>query len=352
MVTEHLSGQPAGDDFTALTDLASRRLGGSVVFANDELFADKENLIKPGDPVFTAGQFGPKGKTYDGWETRRRREPGHDHAIVRLGAAGIVRGVVVDTSHFRGNYPPRISVEGAAADGYPSAAQLAGLRWHQLVPPSVASGDTRNCYQVIDPHRWTHLRLSIYPDGGVARFRAHGVVVPDPAFLAGTVDLAAIETGGTVVGCSDAFFSAAANLLMPGRPRDMADGWENARRRDGGHDFVVVRLAAAGLPRVLEIDTTHFVGNAPGTVRVLGTSEGSQPAESWPVLLPQTPVQPDTRHRFLVPDAAEVTHVCLQVFPDGGLARLRLLGELTAAGLAGLRQAYLDSLPDPAGRTG
>jgi allantoicase len=345
-VAEDLRRQPADDDFSTLTDLASRRLGGSVVYANDELFADKENLIKPAEPVFTAGKFGPKGKTYDGWETRRRREPGHDDAIVRLGAPGIVRGVVVDTSHFRGNYPPRISVEAAAADGYPSAAQLAGLRWHELVPPSMASGDTRNGYQVIDGRRWTHVRLSIYPDGGVARLRVHGVVVPDPAFLAGTVDLAAIEHGGRVVACSDAFFSAAANLLMPGGPRDMSDGWENARRRDGGHDYVVVRLAAAGLPRLLEIDTTYFVGNAPGSVRVLGTTDGSQPVEAWPVMLPQTPVQPDTRHRFLVQDAAEVTHICLQVFPDGGLARLRLLGELTAAGLAGLRQAYQDCLPD------
>jgi allantoicase len=344
-VADDLRRQPAGEDFTALTDLAARRLGGSVVYANDELFADKENLIRPEDPAFAAGQFGPKGKTYDGWETRRRREPGHDHAIVRLGAPGIVRGVVVDTTHFRGNYPPRISVEAAAVDGYPPAAELTRLRWHQLVPPSVAMGDTRNSYQVIDPHRWTHVRLSIYPDGGVARLRVHGVVVPDPAFLAGTVDLAAIENGGCVVECSDAFFSAAANLLMPGRPHDMADGWENARRRDRGHDFVAIKLAGRGVPRILEIDTTNFVGNAPGSVRVLGSTDGSLPAQFWPDLLPDTLVQPDIRHRFLLDAAPEVTHVCLQVFPDGGLARLRVLGELTNAGLAELRRAYLDSLP-------
>jgi allantoicase len=343
-MADELRSQAAGEDFTALTDLASRRLGGSVVYANDELFADKENLIKPEDPAFAAGQFGPKGKTYDGWETRRRREPGYDHAIVRLGAPGIVRGVVVDTRHFRGNYPPRISVAAAAADGYPPPAELAGLDWHELVPPSLASGDMRNCYQVIDGHRWTHVRLSIYPDGGVARLRVHGDVVPDPAFLAGTVDLAAIENGGRVVECSDSFFSAAANLLMPGRPRDMADGWENARRRDGGHDYVVVRLGAPGVPRLLEIDTTYFVGNAPGSVRVLGSTDGSLPAESWPDLLPQTPVQPDTRHRFLLDDSTEVSHMCLQVFPDGGLARLRVLGELTQAGMTRLRQAYLDCL--------
>ena len=92
-------------DFTVLPDLAARRLGGSVVYANDELFAEKENLIKAGPPVFAAGEFGHKGKVYDGWETRRRRDPGHDHAIIRLGLPGIVRGIVVDTSFFRRQLP-------------------------------------------------------------------------------------------------------------------------------------------------------------------------------------------------------------------------------------------------------
>src|SRR5215471_10811765 len=206
-------------DWHDLPDLASRLLGGSVVAANDESFADKENLIKPGAPDFDPNRFGNKGKVYDGWETRRRREAGHDHAIVRLGCPGVVHGVVVDTAFFRGNYPPEVSVEAVCADGYPNQAELAELAWRTLVARTAARGDAVNLFAVADPRRWTHVRLSIYPDGGVARFRVHGEVVPDPAFVTGTVDLVAVENGGLVTDCSDAFYSPPVNLIMPGTAR-------------------------------------------------------------------------------------------------------------------------------------
>jgi allantoicase len=330
-------------DFTALPDLASRRLGGSVVFANDELFAEKENLIKPAPPAFAAGEFGHKGKVYDGWETRRRREPGNDHAIVRLGVPGIVHGVIVDTAFFVGNYPPQVSVEAVCADGYPSAAELAPMSWQPLVARAPARGDTANEYPVADRHRWTYVRLSIYPDGGVARLRVHGEPLPDPEFLAGSIDLAALENGGALAGCSDAFYSSAANLIMPGRAGSMADGWENARRRDGGYDYATFALAAAGLIRRVEIDTSYFVGNAPGWASVLAaTLEPSAPVPEaqWQELLPRVRLQPDTRHRFGVEPAGPATHVRLEVFPDGGLARLRVLGEIVPDALVRLRGRY------------
>jgi allantoicase len=332
-------------DFTGLPDLASRRLGGSVVAANDELFAEKENLVKPAAPVFATGDYGPRGKVYDGWETRRRREPGHDYAIVRLGLPGIVHGVVVDTAFFRGNYPPEVSVEAARVAGYPSPAELEALDWQPLVPRSAARGDAANYYPVASRQRWTHVRLSIYPDGGVARLRVHGEPVPDPAFLTGTVDLAALENGGRLVDCSNAFYSSAGNLIMPGGAASMADGWENARRRDDGHDYATFALAAAGHVTQVELDTSYFVGNAPGWARLLAAAAPADPAGArgqeprkhelqWRELLPRTRLQPDTRHRFLVAPPGPATHVRLEVFPDGGMARLRVLGEITADGLA------------------
>jgi allantoicase len=250
-----MTGAAGPASFTELPDLASRALGGSVVFATDELFAEKENLIKPEPPVFAAGQFGNRGKVYDGWETRRHRAPAHDHAIVRLGVPGVVHGVVVDTSFFRGNYPPQVSVEGLAAEGYPSPGELAEMEWQTLVGRGDASGDSANRYPVPAGFACTHVRLSIYPDGGVARFRVHGTPLPDPRFLAGTVDLAALENGGRVVGCSDQFYASAGNLILPGRAVSMAGGWENARRRGPGNDYVVVELAAPGVLRDVEIDT-------------------------------------------------------------------------------------------------
>jgi allantoicase len=329
--------------FAALPDLASRRLGGSVVFATDELFAAKENLVKPEPPMFTAGEFGTKGKIYDGWESRRRREPGNDHAIIRLGVPGIVHGVGVDTSFFRGNYPPHVSVEAVSVDGYPSAAELSQLDWPPLVRRAPATGDDRNWYPVVTPRHCTHVRLSIYPDGGVARCRIHGEPLPDPRFLTGTIDLAAIDNGGQLVEWSNAFYSSAWNLIMPGRSASMSDGWENARRRDDGLDFATVSLAAAGVVRQIEIDTAYFVGNAPGSARLLAAC--SRPADTvsalqWTELLPRVGLQPDTRHRFLIEPRAPVTHVRLEVFPDGGVARLQVLGEVTPDAAAALRARY------------
>jgi allantoicase len=339
-------------DFTELPDLASRRLGGSVVAASDELFAEKENLIKPGAPVFAPGEFGNRGKIYDGWETRRRREPGHDNAVVRLGVPGVVHGVVVDTSFFRGNFPPHVSVEALGTEGYPSPGELAGMTWHTLVARTGARGDAVNAYPVADRRRWTHVRLTIYPDGGVARFRVHGTALPDPRFLTGTVDLAGAENGGRVIGCSDAFYASAGNLILPGRAAGMGEGWENARRRGPGNDYVIVALAAAGELRHAEIDTSWFVGNAPGWVRLLAADARDTPDSAsedlpWREVLPQTRVQPDTRHRFLIAGSPVATHVRLDVIPDGGLARLRVNGEIVPEALDALRRRWWDALPEP-----
>jgi allantoicase len=336
-------------DFATLPDLASRALGGSVVSASDESFAERENLIKPEPPVFSPGEFGNKGQVYDGWETRRRRSPGHDHAIVRLGAPGVVHGVVVDTAFFRGNYPPRVSVEATSVEGYPSPDDLADAVWQTIVAETPADGDTANRFAVASDRRWTHVRLSIYPDGGVARFRVHGEVVPDPRHLEGTIDVAALENGGTVVDCSDTFYSSPVNLILPGRARSMGEGWENARRRGGGNDHVTLELAAAARLREVVVDTSYFVGNAPGWVRVSGVDQRAgrmpDPAQ-WAEVLSRTRLQPDTRHRFVVTAVAAVTHLRLDVYPDGGLSRVNVIGEIEPAALDVLRDRWWNTLPE------
>jgi allantoicase len=304
-------------DFLELPDLASRALAGSVVAANDELFAERENLIKP-EPPTASPLFGNKGKIYDGWETRRRREPGNDWAVVRLGVPGVVRGVVVDTSHFTGNFPAEASVEGAEAEGHLDPAGIDG--WVPLLARSPLAGDSPNAFVVSSQQRVTHVRLSIYPDGGVARFRVHGECRPDPRLLTGTIDLAATENGGRVLDCSNRFYSSPSNILLPGRARTMGEGWENARRRDDGNDHVTVGLAGRGRVRRVEIDTSYFVGNAPGWAKVTG--------DAGVELVPRVRLQPDTRHHFVVDDGPPVDTVRLDVYPDGGIARLRVWGEL------------------------
>lgn len=314
--------------FLTLPDLAARSLGGSVVWADDETFAEKENLIRTGTPEHRPATFGHRGQIYDGWETRRRRTPGSDCAVVRLGVPGVIRGIVVDTAWFTGNFPPEISVEASHVDGHPDPADLArNTQWHSVVPRTSVTGDARTLFDVESERRWTHVKLTIYPDGGVARLRVHGEARPDPHHLdPSSLDLAALEHGALVTACSNMFYGSPQNLLHPGPARSMGEGWETARRRGAGNDWVEIRLAGAGCVRMAELDTSWFLGNAPGAARLRGRHGNGR----WRDLVPRTVLRPDTRHRFLVTDRQPTSDVRLDIYPDGGLARLRVFGALTA----------------------
>ncbi|HEY3952972.1 MAG TPA: allantoicase [Streptosporangiaceae bacterium] len=366
---EAQAGPPEAQAGTGLPDLASRALRGSVVAASDDFFADAASLISPRPPVHQPGTFGPRGQLYDGWETRRRHLPdgslpgpdAHDWVVVRLGAPGVPHAVVVDTAFFTGNYPQSCSVQACTLPGYPGPAELAAAAWEEIVPRSPLSGGQQHTFPVTGPaRRRTHVRLNIFPDGGVARLRVHGEVVADPALADGlTVDLAAAELGADVVDCSDRYFSAPRNALAPGLPAVMGEGWETRRRRDTGNDWLIIRLAAPGVIALAEIDTLHYKGNAPGAAMLSVTDARRTPPggpDAWTVLLPRTRLQPDTAHRFRVagppeaqawppeaPAGQEATHARLDIYPDGGVARLRLYGSVTASGLAGLRQRWAET---------
>lgn len=326
-------------DLRRLPDLAGVVLGGSVVFANDETFAAAHHLIAPLPAAHDPLQFSYRGKVYDGWETRRRRSPGEDFVIVRLAVPGVVRAVNVDTAHFTGNYPPFASVEGTALLGYPTAPQLLAADWTTLIDKSDLAGDSANVLRVSAPDRLvTHVRLTIHPDGGVARLRVFGEVVPDPRRLGGRVDLAAVLHGGRIEACSNMFYSSPANVLAPGRAQVMSDGWETARRRDDGNDWLTVRLAAPGTLHDVVIDTSRFVGNAPGWARLSDAESGAE-------LLPRTALLPDTEHRFRVTAAAAVRLARLDIYPDGGISRLRLNGTVPVELHEQIAGRWLELLP-------
>src|SRR5881394_1373849 len=297
-------------DFTELVDLAAERVGGAVLYANDDFFAPKENLLKPSAPVFIEGKYTDLGKWMDGWESRRRRTPGFDWCIIRLGLAGVIRGVVVDTSHFKGNYPEACSLEAVAIDGLPATEQLTSdsLSWTEILPQSNLNGDSQNPFVIGNDQRWTHLRFRIFPDGGVARLRVHGEVAPDWNRLkkiGGEIDLAAVENGGLVLSCSDMFFGHRHNLIMPGRALNMSDGWETKRRRGPGDDWTIIRLGAPGNVRHLEIDTSWFKGNFPDSCSLEACHAPAAPVETlqdpkfaWKPILARTKLQAHTRHLF------------------------------------------------------
>jgi allantoicase len=339
-------------DFTELSDLLAGKLGGTAIAANDDFFAPKENLVKAGEAVFDEHAYTDRGKLMDGWETRRRRTPGFDWCILRLGVPGVIRGVVIDTAFFKGNFPESASVEACAAASGASAEELASpaTAWVEILPRTKLEGHAKNGFRVESPWRFTHVRLNIFPDGGVARLRVHGEPIADwrVARAAEVVDLAAIGNGGMVIGTSDRFFGPPHSILMPGRGTHMGDGWETRRRRGPGHDWVVVRLGLAGEARRIEVDTAHFKGNFPESCSIDACdAEGTVGPEitnvsrPWMELLPRLKLQADHVHVFEgeVRSIPHATHVRLNIFPDGGVSRLRVFGTMSARGrqAAGLR---------------
>ena len=328
-------------DFTELIDLASERLGGTVLYANDEFFAPKENLLKASTPVFVEGKYTDLGKWMDGWESRRRRTPGFDWCVIRLGLPGTIRGVVVDTSHFKGNYPEQCSIEACAVDGRPTTEQLidGSQQWTGILPRADLNGDSQKAFPITSDERWTHLRFNIHPDGGVARLRVYGEVVPQWNRLrqiGGDIDLAAVENGGIVLTCSDMFFGHRHNLIMPGRAANMSDGWETKRRRSPGHDWTIVKLGTAGRIRRLEVDTSWFKGNFPESCSLESCNAADVPIETmqdpaftWKSVLARTKLQAHTRH-FLdeVMETGTASHIRFNIFPDGGVSRLRVYGTI------------------------
>jgi allantoicase len=331
-------------DFRELPDLASAAVGGAAILANDEFFAEKENLLKPHAAEWREHAYTDRGKWMDGWETRRYRPadgvaPGrdsdvHDWCVVRLGMPGVIRGVVVDTAFFRGNFPDTCALDATTIDDPLDLAALQHAKWAPLVPRSPLQGDHHNTFEVSDNARFTHVRLRIFPDGGVARLRVHGEAVPRwDRLRGGLVDLAALANGALVESCSDMFFGSRNNLIKPGPSLSMADGWETRRRRGPGHEWALVRLALAGTLDRLEIDTSHFKGNAPAQCSV----EGSNDKHAWRQLL-ATPLQPHTRHIFdrELRRIGEVAYLRLNVFPCGGVARFRAFGYVPSERSPGL----------------
>ena len=331
----------AATEFTNLADLASARVGGRAIATNDDFFAPKSNLVKPEAPVFVPGKYTTRGKWMDGWESRRRRVPGHDWCVVVLGMRGVVHGVNIDTSHFTGNYPSHASIEAVdmPAGLKPASYGLDGAPWTTILEKSALRGNGDNLFAITDRRAWTHVRVSIHPDGGVARLRVYGEVSVDWDRVARgkkVVDLASITNGGLFLTASDLHYGTRGALIMPGRAKDMGDGWETRRRRGPGHDWAIIRLGAPGYVSKIEIDTNHFKGNFPDRASLEGCMAPAVIAENlaavpWHTILPETKMSANKRHFFSekqLQHSGPFSHVRLNMFPDGGISRLRVHGKV------------------------
>jgi allantoicase len=315
--------------FRHWVQLEQPRLGTRVIYATDDFFAAKERVIDAAAPVFIDDKYDDHGKWMDGWESRRKRTEGHDFCVIRLGVPGAIRGFDIDTSYFTGNYPPQASIEACASDD-----ESPEEGWVELLSKTDLSGDSHHFLEISDDRIWTHVRLHIYPDGGIARLRIFGEVRANFDGVDGFVDFAAIENGGRAIACSDEHYGSMHNLNVPGRGVNMGDGWETARRRGPGNDWVIVAMAQPGVIERIEVDTAHFKGNYPGRVsleagRFESDALATPDSRDWQTLLPETKLKMDQQHYFETLEAlGDVSHIRMSIYPDGGISRLRLFGRV------------------------
>ena len=324
-------------------NLADHRLGTEVLYATDDFFAEKENLIKPGRGLYIPDKYTDHGKWMDGWESRRKRVEGHDYCDIKLGLSGIIKGLDIDTNHFLGNHPPFASVEAT----YDKTIEE-NTKWTEILPRSPLKPGSQNIFEVSSKEKWNHVRLHIYPDGGVARFRVYGKTVIDWEQKKNLekIDLASILNGGQVLLCNDMFFSDKNNLIMPGPGLNMGDGWETRRKRAKNlgdpldPDWAILVLGRPGIISEAEIDTSHFKGNFPDCASLEGLlleDLTKKPTETlpdltdkdWKPLLSKTKLKPDYQHYFKqeIQPQGKVSHVRIRIYPDGGVSRLRLWGK-------------------------
>ena len=325
-------------EFTQLTDLAAARLGGKVLFATDDFFAEKENLLLPTRGIFITDKYTDRGKWMDGWESRRKRTPGHDWAVIQLAAPGKITGVDIDTNFFLGNHPPHASIEAACIENATIIAdwENADVKWSEILPKSHLDAGSQNFYECNSSELFTHIRLHIYPDGGVARLRVYGEVYKNWNFVpeSESIDLASALNGAQAIACNDMFFSSMNNLLLPGRGVNMGDGWETKRNRiPNNRDFVIIKLAHLGQIEKAIVDTCHFKGNYPDSCSIEGCNVSGTVLDAdlrWKEILPKQKLNADFIHEFNseIKVHEPITHIKLNIFPDGGISRLRLLGKI------------------------
>ncbi|NKB77167.1 MAG: allantoicase [Gammaproteobacteria bacterium] len=318
-------------------NLAHPRLGAKTLFSTDEFFAPSERMLNPEPALFVPGKFDDNGKWMDGWESRRKRVEGYDYCIVKLGRPGVIHGFDIDTSHFKGNHPPAASVDACyLTNGDPDQQ----TQWTEILPSVSLQQDSHHLFDLVNEGTYSHLRLNIYPDGGIARFRVYGTPQCDWNSRGSeeVLDLAALENGGRAMACSNqAFGSSILNLTMPGRGINMGDGWETARRREPGNEWAIIALGHPGIIESIELDTAHYKGNYPDRASIQGSymqggTEDSIVTQSmfWKEILPEQKLKMDHIHLFQseLNDIGPITHVRVNIIPDGGLSRVRLNGRI------------------------
>ena len=318
-----------------LVNLASPKMGTKILAFSDDFFGEVTRMLNDKDPIFIEDKYDNHGKWMDGWESKRRRDGGNDWAILKLGSAGIISKIEIDTSYFTGNFPPFFSLEGIYSETEPNKDS----NWKSLIAKTNLVGDCKNNFELNLKEKFNFVRLQIFPDGGVARIRLFGEVKYnwDRFNNEEIIELSSLKLGGSILAYNNAHYGDVSALLSEGRGKTMGDGWETRRRREPGNDWIIIKLAQKGIIEKIEIDTAHFKGNYPDRASIqaisidknITTKDLIQGSENWDVILDETKLTADNIHEYEINSnsKAEATHIRLNIYPDGGVSRLRIFGK-------------------------
>jgi allantoicase len=316
-----------------LIDLAQPRLGTKVLFKTDDFFGSANRIISPTEPVFKVGVFDKHGKWMDGWESRRKRTKGHDYIILKLGKPGAIKNIDIDTSHFKGNQPAMVSIEGANSN----SNKIKQLRWQQLLSKKKTKANSHHYFTVNSKKIFTHIKFNIFPDGGVARLKLYGSIAKSNKLKNKKINLASLLDGASVIACNNEHFGKAENILAPGKAKNMGDGWETRRRRDKGFDWLILNSLDGKAIDKIEISTHHFKGNFPSRCSLqatyLSTSKSSKQivnsSVKWKYLLKDVKLSSNKVHLFKnnLMKKDKINFIKIKIFPDGGISRFRIYGK-------------------------
>ena len=316
-----------------LIDLAQPRLGTKIIYKTDDFFASANRIISPSKPIFKEGVFDKHGKWMDGWESRRKRTVGHDYIILKLGKPGKISKIDVDTSHFNGNQPAMVSLEGA----YSNSNKINQLKWQVLLPKKRTKANSHHFFSINNKKIFTHIKLNIFPDGGIARLRLYGSIAKTHSFKNKKTNLASLLDGASVVACNNEHFGKAENILAPGKAKNMGDGWETRRRRGKGYDWLILNSIDGKEIDKIEVSTHHFKGNFPSHCSLQGAfiphSKSSKQivnsSTNWKYLFKNEKLSANKVHTFKnsLMKKEKINHIKINIFPDGGISRFKIFGK-------------------------
>ena len=317
-----------------LIDLAQSRLGSKIVFKTNEFFAPAKRIINPWPPIFKEGVFDKHGKWMDGWETKRKRGKGYDYLILKLGRPGRISKIDIDTSYFSGNQPTKVSLQACFSK---KKLPNKNSKWTTILKKKPTKANSHHFFNIKNKSIFTHIKLNIFPDGGVARIRIYGSIEILKNFTGKVLNLTSVLHGATPIACNNEHFGRAENILAPGMGKNMGDGWETRRSRGKNFDWLIIKCATAGKINKIQIDTHHFKGNYPDKCSIqaafidkkISSRVIVNNSKKWKLLLSKVKLYAHKKHNFKnnLMKSKKINYIKINIFPDGGISRIRVFGK-------------------------